>query len=1074
MRLSRVIVAFCIPALLSACGGPEKDQKRGADMAGQTSGSCPEKSQAEAILPSVKPEHLTADYWIRELSKTVDVDDAVLSIEEIDRHNAAVGRRGDTQVFSQNDLAAEIDVELLSQEIEQRLVAMRTRLIDKKYLDRDEQPIAKERLAAFSPKDLRSILKPNLHVVIDPVLIRCGPLDAGLYAPGGDLTYDRNACSTVRTQEVIQRLAPWGNGMVLVRTRYALGWIASDTGLSPEIPQSLREPFIHSERLRTSTKTEIKSEDGTRFELPPFATVVRAEQDDGIRFASKTGFHKAKRVASLQSTRRPLTRRSLLTTAFEYLNTPYGWGDANGGRDCSRFLLDLFETFDIALPRHSGWQAQAGSFAIDVEQVQDEKQKQSLLDRALRRGVVLLYLPGHVMLYLGRSAQGVPMALHALGEYARPCAQGSGETVVRVQRVVVSDLQLGRDSSRRSLLERLTRLVVFAKEPGPEFNDIAIHRLAVEPVIPGEDENCSDSTDVRIFYSPRYPIIGKPLRVIATSTTKPGPRQLALWDPSGARVDLDVRELTGPPDTLWTRIDKPAKGVWTAVLGDGERTFACKRIAVRPAHFTPDNKRTDDYVWQPRWAWERDTLNLWSAFVEQLFDFPADDQRTWTNLHDVLRDADRNLLYNHLNLNEDQKLLLQPDCADLPYVLRAYFSWKLRLPYAFRRCSRGTHGHPPTCGGPISNLIPREAMDEIAAFDHFVNKQVRSGVHSSSGRTHPEDDQTDLYPVALNRASLTPGTVYADPYGHIMIITKWYPQKTGTESAYGILMAAEAQPDGTVGRRRFWRGSFLFEPSTDDVGAGFKHFRPIVFDRQTQELSVLSNEELAQSDQFAPYSLQQNQGSRDDFYQTMERLINPLPLDPEKHLISLIDALDESVRRRVLAVDNGERYLAETNYATIDMPVGLAIFETTGPWEDFSTPSRDMRLLISIDTVVDFVDQVEKHRDRFSLENTVRMEELKKRLQKRLVEELGSRHIEYRKSDGSTHQLSLKQVVDRRVALEMAYNPNDCIEIRWGATKGTEEYSTCKRRANATQRKHMKKYRPWFHSRTRPPRGTVR
>lgn len=1074
MRLRRVIVVLSIPVFIFACGGTEKDKKRGTDMADQTPGPCPEKSQAEAILPSVKPEQLSADYWIKELSKTVNVDEAVLSLEEITRHNAAVGRRGDTQVFSQNDLSAEIDIEVLAQEIEQRLHAMRGRLVEKEYLDRDGQPIAKDRLAAFSPQDLRSIVKPSLHVVIDPILIRCGPVDAGLYAPGGDLTYDRNACSTVRTQEVIQRLASWGNGMFLVRTRYALGWIASEKGLSPEIPQSLRESFIHSERFRASTNTEIKAEDGTLFELPRFATVVRAEHDDHIRFATKSGFHEAKRVATLRSTRRPLTRRSLLKTAFEYIDTPYGWGDANGGRDCSRFLLDLFETFDIALPRHSGWQAQAGTFAIDVERIQDEKQKQSLLDSALRRGVVLLYLPGHVMLYLGRSREGIPMALHALGEYARPCANGVGETVVRVQRVVVSDLELGRGSSRRSLLERLTRLVVFAKEPGPELSDIAIQRLAVKPVIPDKAQECNDSSDIRIFYSPRYPLAGKPLRVIATSTTKPGPRQLALWDPSGAWVDIDVRELIGPPDTLWTRIEKPAMGTWTAVLGDGERTFACKRIPVRPIHFTPDDKRTNDYVWEPRWAWERDTVNLWSAFVEQLFDFPADDQRTWTNLHDVLRDSDRNLLYNHLNLDEDQKLELQPDCADLPYVLRAYFSWKLRLPYAFRRCSRGTQGHPPTCGSPISNLMPREATDEIAAFDLFTNKQVRSGVHSSSGRTHPEDDQTDLYPVALNRASLTPGTVFADPYGHIMIITKWYPQKTGTEDAYGILMAAEAQPDGTVGRRRFWRGSFLFEPSTNDVGAGFKHFRPVVFDRQTQQISVLTNQELTRTDQFARFNLQQYQGSRDDFYQTMERLINPLPLDPEKYLISLIDALDESVQRRVLAVDNGERYLAENNSTTIDMPEGLAIFETVGPWEDFSTPSRDMRLLISIDTVVMFVDQVERHRDRFSIEKNERMDEIKKRIKKRLAEELGSRHIEYRRSDGSTQKLSLQQVVDRSVALEMGYNPNDCVEIRWGASKGTQEYSTCKRRADATQRKRMEKYRPWFHTRTRPPRGTLR
>ena len=34
----------------------------------------------------------------------------------------------------------------------------------------------------------------------------------------------------------------------------------------------------------------------------------------------------------------------------------------------------------------------------------------------------------------------------------------------------------------------------------------------------------------------------------------------------------------------------------------------------------------------------------------------------------------------------------------------------------------------------------------------------------------------------------------------------------------------------------------------------------------------------------------------------------------------------------------------------------------------------------------------------------------------------------------------------------MAYNPNDCVEVRWGATEGTPESATCKRRAPEDQR----------------------
>ena len=56
-------------------------------------------------------------------------------------------------------------------------------------------------------------------------------------------------------------------------------------------------------------------------------------------------------------------------------------------------------------------------------------------------------------------------------------------------------------------------------------------------------------------------------------------------------------------------------------------------------------------------------------------------------------------------------------------------------------------------------------------------------------------------------------------------------------------------------------------------------------------------------------------------------------------------------------------------------------------------------------------------------------------------------------------------------ALEVAYNLNDCVELRWGAPEGSEEASTCKRHAPAPQRTKMVEYRAWFHERRRPPRG---
>jgi hypothetical protein len=199
----------------------------------------------------------------------------------------------------------------------------------------------------------------------------------------------------------------------------------------------------------------------------------------------------------------------------------------------------------------------------------------------------------------------------------------------------------------------------------------------------------------------------------------------------------------------------------------------------------------------------------------------------------------------------------------------------------------------------------------------------------------------------------------------------------------------------------------------------------------------------------------------------MEGMINPRALDPVRMQTSLVDALEESIQRRLSSVQNGEDFMKGQGYAPIEMPHGAALFLTSGPWEDYSTPSRDMRLLISIDAVVSFPDGVEAHPGRFGIREADR-DTAVQQVRDALGAALAKRSFEYVRSDGSTWKLSLADVAARMKAIEVAYNPNDCVEIRWGAPEGSEERETCKRRAPQEQQARMLKYRKWFAARERP------
>ena len=81
---------------------------------------------------------------------------------------------------------------------------------------------------------------------------------------------------------------------------------------------------------------------------------------------------------------------------------------------------------------------------------------------------------------------------------------------------------------------------------------------------------------------------------------------------------------------------------------------------------------------------------------------------SWPALHEVLRDRSRNMLFNHLGLGEDQMgMVIKPDCADLPYFLRAYFSFKMGLPFGYSKCSRGGGGEAAEVLWVVQRSKPR-------------------------------------------------------------------------------------------------------------------------------------------------------------------------------------------------------------------------------------------------------------------------------------------------------------------------------------------------------------------------------
>jgi hypothetical protein len=631
--------------------------------------------------------------------------------------------------------------------------------------------------------------------------------------------------------------------------------------------------------------------------------------------------------------------------------------------------------------------------------------------------------------------------------------------------------------------------------------------------------DCGDAAELQVLPSPLAPWKGAPLRIMVV-TEKPLEGVLSLIAPDGKVAVKSPDRHGGAPYSWFAEVAEPAAGTWHVTLALDHAVAECTSITrdVTVSARKPEPLRTPSgSFWQVRNSWNSSTESLFSAWIEKLFDAPPDQDLSWKAWHEVLRDRSRNFLFNYLGRGEDDaKTGLRPDCADFAYFLRAYFAYKMGLPFGYSNCSRGTGGKPPKCyqwfdmEHPENTRPPPPPEQEIASatpavatpsaptptllglfaaqpapaetpplatppapklkpkppttFGEYL-RDVGDVVHTGAVRVAGSDDNTDFYTVALTQQSLRPGTVYADPYGHVLMLVHRVPELNGTP---GVFLAVDAEPDGSITRKRFWRGNFLFVHDPALGSAGFKHFRPIVRDGKNGPLRRLANAEIAKNPGYGDFSLDQSQMSAEDFYDRMDDVMSPEPLDPVKAMTDAIASLNEQVKTRVTSIENGRKY-QEKQAGETAMPNGASIFETTGAWEDYSTPARDFRLLIAIDVVRGFPDRVVRRAARYAMPNGRSVEDVKSQLRGVLASELASRKISYTRSDGSQWTLSLKDVIDRGADFEMAYNPNDCVELRWGAPDNSEEASTCKRHAPQAQRAKMSsEYRTWFRERHWP------
>ncbi|HEY4141131.1 MAG TPA: hypothetical protein VGM57_06950, partial [Pseudolabrys sp.] len=162
---------------------------------------------------------------------------------------------------------------------------------------------------------------------------------------------------------------------------------------------------------------------------------------------------------------------------------------------------------------------------------------------------------------------------------------------------------------------------------------------------------CGEASDIAVLPSPVSPWKGAPLRVIVAAEA-PVEGELSLIAPDGAVAVKSKGQNGALPYSWLAEVKSPSAGTWRASLARSGCGTVTRDIVVR-AEQPARPQETSGSVWPIHAAWDRATENLFSAWLEKLFDDPLDATPSWPALHVVLRDRSRNFLFNHLGLGED-------------------------------------------------------------------------------------------------------------------------------------------------------------------------------------------------------------------------------------------------------------------------------------------------------------------------------------------------------------------------------------------------------------------------------------
>ena len=289
-------------------------------------------------------------------------------------------------------------------------------------------------------------------------------LDPNIAGEGFPFDYNQNSAIKINQPIFISHFSK-DKAWVFVESNFTMGWISiNDIAYVDKVIVEIYKKYDYYIAIEDNFaiykknifKEYIKL--GTVFPKSKNGKYLVVNRGENLN-----GYISTVKIKEKYITKKPLdfTPKNAAKIASKLINEPYGWGGLFNTRDCSSMTKDFFSVFGIYLERNSSGQIINGKYISFKNKT--NKQKKELIVKLGKPFMSLIYLKGHIMLYIG-AKDNEPIIFH--DTWGIKTIQKNGKAGRHIiGKTVITSLEPGKEIVKRydplnSLLNKAQGIVI--------------------------------------------------------------------------------------------------------------------------------------------------------------------------------------------------------------------------------------------------------------------------------------------------------------------------------------------------------------------------------------------------------------------------------------------------------------------------------------------------------------------------------------------------------------------------------------------------------------------------------------